>query len=185
MKKLIVVAVAFLACPALAGEPKPIRTGWNSMIGAPYGRCMYLEITGPRAARVLILKRAKEQYREADPEALAAVADRVVVRVATLADRTCAAFIPKEVIFVSKKTDAPSLRLDLSTDTAVLQNGFGATWTSTDGVAVVPAEQFKAALSEGKFKVVVVAASGETQEIKSGMGQTTWSGDHTSKVLVP
>lgn len=178
----VLVTVFALAGPGALAEPKPVRTGWNSMMGQPYG-CMYLEVTGPSAAKALIMKRAKEQYRDPDQAAIEAVADRVVVRASAISERRCAGRVPRELIFVSKKTDRPALRLPVMADTVTLQNGFGATWTTGDGVAVVQAAEFKAALGDGGFKVLVVLESGATEEIKSGIGQSTWSGDHTRKAL--
>jgi hypothetical protein len=185
MKKALACA-AFFAFTASA-EQKPIRTGFNSINGQPYNFCSYLEVTGPAAAKASMLKRAKEQYREVDQAALAAVNDHVVVRVVTLADRDCSGWEPSELLFVDKKLDEPALRLPLDADTTVLRNGYGASWTSTDGIATVPLSEFKEALSAGNFKVLEILKSGKTVEIKSssGMGKSTWSGDHTAKALAP
>jgi len=186
MKRLPGAFALFLVSGfAEAGEPKPVKTGWNSMTGHPYDFCSYLEVTGPEAAKALILKRAKEQYREADPQALAAVEGKVVVRFATMGEVRCSRLVPKEMIFVNKATDKPVLRLPMDADTTSLQNGFGATWTSTDGVATVPVEEFKTALGEGKFNILVVLASGDTLEMKAGLGNQMWSGGHTKKVFTP
>jgi hypothetical protein len=182
-RAVVVVLLVVGSVPTYAGNDT-VRTGWNGMYGRPYNGCSYLEVTGPTAAKRLILERAKKQYREADPEALAAVEGNVVVRVATVGDRGCATHVPREIIFVDKKTDTPALRLELASDVATLQNGFGAEWTSTDGVATVKVDEFQKALGGGRYKVMVVLKSGDTKEINGGgVGKITWSSDHTKKAL--
>jgi len=174
------VMTVFLALlPVFPGGPEPLRRGMAAR------GCVYLEVTGPAAARALILKRAKEQYREPDPELLATAAARVIVRVGTAGTAPCTRYVPAELIFVDKKTDTPALRLPLDADTTVIQNGFGATWSSTDGVAIVELARFRQVLGVGKFKVLAVMKSGETTEIKAGLGTVAWSGEQTEQVVGP
>jgi len=180
---ITLILAAFFSTAMVEDEPGPVKGGWSTMKSAPYNRCSYLEVTGPAAAKAQILRQAKRVYREPDPDALAAVEGQVLVRIVTLTERQCTT-VPKEVIFVDKKSDKPALRLSLKPQTIALQNGFGATWASTDGIATLPIEEFRAALRDGKFKVVVVDAGGATSEIKGGgIGMPPpWSGDHTLRV---
>jgi len=187
--RLLLTAVAIgLAIPAAgrAGDktPKTVRTCWNSMSSQPYGDCSYLEVTGPEAARAQILERAKKQYREPDPAALAAVEDKVIVRVASMGYTSCASHVPTEIVFVDKETDEPALRVPLANESTVLQNGFGAQWTSTDGIGIVSAEEFRKALAgDAKFNAVVVLKSGDSYRMKAGARNVPWSGKHTAKVF--
>lgn len=184
MKRLSVAVALACAFPSLvAAGDKPVRVGWNAILNEPYAKCVYLEVSGPAAARAKLLKDAKAQYKEASPEQLQATDDHVQLAVITFPSLECSKVVPVELIFVDKAADKPALRLPLTTDTEEVKSDTGATWSRNNGLASLEVSKFREALAAGKFKVVVALKDGSSQEVISGLGQTTWTGSHTAKVV--
>jgi hypothetical protein len=175
---------ALLVGPVSAQDIDPIRRGWDAYNGRPYNGCSWLVVSGPEVATQSIIQQAKKAYSEPDPKRLANVAGKVFIEIRTVSERTqgCSNRTMTEVIFVDKESDKPALRLPLESKEAAMSNGFGATWTSNEGLAVGDLSEFKRTLASGKYHVVVVYEDGGTASVGQGAGRTVWSADETRKV---
>jgi hypothetical protein len=150
----------------------------------PYNGCSWLVVSGPEAAKQNIVEQAKKAYTAPDPARLAGVERKVFIEVRTVGERRqgCSNRTMAEVIFVDKGSDQAAFRLPLQSREVAMSNGFGATWEANDGFAVGELADFRAALSKGKYHVVVVYADGGTARIGQGAGGTVWSQSETAKV---